>query len=259
MTKDRITFNKKLQNEKEYKAFIDHDGNFETINVPYDIDNPEGAFNTEDTITQMEDYMRKSMKLLSRNGIPFDKVALTTDVGFLCKKSFVDRITTISKRLNVLRGYLPREEEEQKEIENLQEDIYYLIYSSLVSSFDKVYVPVDFRLNLEKSSFSSEGQDNIGKDYTKTYQEIDDFIKNNSVEGIVDLRRFIDTLTKYGYLVRSNDRRNNGHFRNVENYLLSYIRGYDKNSCKTSTKLTVVADLSTDKRLTYKSKEKDNN
>ena len=34
MTKDRITFNKKLQNEKEYKAFINHDGNFETINVP---------------------------------------------------------------------------------------------------------------------------------------------------------------------------------------------------------------------------------
>ena len=86
MKKDRITFNKKLQNEKEYKAFIDHDGNFETINVPYDIDNPEGAFNTEDTITQMEDYMRKSMKLLSRNGIPFDKsttLFLLNEVNFI--------------------------------------------------------------------------------------------------------------------------------------------------------------------------------
>lgn len=261
MSKERIAFNNALQKEKTYKAFIDQNGSFEEINIPVDLNDPSNSLDIDPFMKRLEDYFNECEELLKRNNITFENIAVSTNIGFLCKESFVNRITDLSRRLDGLKRNLPLDNIESDEMSSLINDIHYLIITSLLPNINRKYVPVEFRLNLSKCSNPSNeiASASSNEDYAKTYHEIDEFIKNRSVKGIVDFGLLSYNLSENGFTSIIKSGRCTTVPGNVEKYYITYIRGFNKKDCKSHSHFTITKNTGKDKKLTYVSKEKDNN
>ena len=86
MSAERTRFNNLLESEKIYKAFIDQKGIFEEVSIPIDINNPDNSFDMDSFAKKLEEYFAECEELLRRNNIEFKTIAVSTNIGFLCKE-----------------------------------------------------------------------------------------------------------------------------------------------------------------------------
>ena len=140
MASEKLILNNQLQKEKEFGAFIDYDGEYVEIEPSIDIDNFDGNKATLDIFNEIKDYMGECYKILQKNGIPFDSIAISSRLGFICKKGLIEKITSLSNRLEELKhsGI-----DNGKEVEKVSNDIYGLVFGCLLRNTNRKYIPVE--------------------------------------------------------------------------------------------------------------------
>lgn len=258
MASEKLILNNQLQKEKEFGAFIDYDGEYVEIEPSIDIDNFDGNKTTLDIFNEIKDYMGECYKILQKNGIPFDSIAISSRLGFICKKGLIEKITSLSNRLEELKhsGI-----DNGKEVEKISQELFDLIFGCLLRNTNRKYIPVDFRLDLTKCSIIDGDKTTTDTpSFEETYQELDEFIKSKSIKGIVNFGLLSYMLNEEGFTGVVKDGRSTSIPGNIERYYLSYIRNYSKKDAKSNSDFTIKRYYpSKDKTLVYVGKKKDNN
>ena len=174
--------------------------------------------NTEEFVDQCETLIENAVRTLAGQGVPFDTVALTSRMGFLCNANFIKSIKPLFKGDNII-----------------DDDDYIRVIDELKTQISSIYVPLSFHLN----SYRTGTEDMPMEDYHDEYG-ISNYsdITNSRVTGIVNFGTFISKMKSLGYNIELAEF---GECQNISDY----IEAVKENGIDTC--IIINADLSKEK------------
>ena len=168
--------------------------------------------NTEEVIKRCESLIEESVRALAEKNIPFDYVTLSSELGFLCKESFIEKVKSFYKNNR------PTEESYLDFVEELKKQA------------SSIYVPLSFYLNT--SGTGTDDKTMIDYELEEGYS-FGDISKHDAV-GIVNLEEFMSKMKELGYGVNLL---NYGECHNFDDYIQAVIKN------EFDTQIDIVADL----------------
>lgn len=171
--------------------------------------------NTDEFVKQCEALIENSVRTLATKGIPFDRVVLSSEIGFLCKESFIEKIKPLFES-------------------RMDSDTYLKIDKLLCAHASSVYVPLSFHINIIGTGIATGAVDMTIDDYETEYGIDYGDIDTPEVTGIVNLEAFLSKMHNLGYNI---ELLNFGECQSVSDYMQAVIENGD------DTHISVVANL----------------
>ena len=173
-----------LENEEKY-IIIDFDDTDSILN--YDEAKPISEYkskvNTDEFVKQIELLTEETSRTLINRGIPYNLISFSSNIIFLCKPEFVEKLKTYLIQIESDNSY----DEDGVIFESLLNELY--------SNINLEYVPLRFGLNTAETGTKVKSIDDYMCATGLTYDDI----YRKEVSGIVDFSQFISKMRDLGY------------------------------------------------------------
>lgn len=151
---------------------------------------------TDELVKECEALIENTVRCLGKNGIPYNTIVLSSQVNFLMKSDFIERL---------LKYY----DESDKDIDG---ELFSKLLDELDYHISTIYTPLKFFLNLPETRNEYMSIEDYRKEKEVNYDDISEL----KIFGIVNFEEFIYKMKTLGYDVKFVDGED---CLNISNYI----------------------------------------